>query len=130
MDDVLWRSFFDTCARILGMGSRNAWQSLSWCSWTTFDRLACDAGYWTCGFPDSSELGESWIADGGTWGQPFAYYQLAHIIVPARFYWERHCADGFQTGTKSQPIAELSRALLDAGVPHRLTEAVLEIKLY
>ena len=130
MNDILWREFFDACATLLGSGTREPRLSSSWCAWTTFDRLATDAGYWTCGLPAASDLREGFIADGGIWGQPFWFVQLAHVIVPARFYWENSLSSRFESGYKSQPIGQLSEHLSQRGVPHRLTELVLEIKLY
>ena len=130
MDDILWRKFFSACAAILGPGSHKADLSASWCSWTTFARLCDDAGYWTCGVPAESELMETFIADGGTWGQPFSYSQLAHIIIPAEFYWDVVKPGDFQSGYKKQHLALLSQELSAKGVPHRLTDRVLEIKLY
>ena len=63
--------------------------------------------------------------------QPFMYSDLAHFIIPARFYWERIEGPGeFQNGYKSQDIRALSRELEVLGVPHRVTERVLEVKLY
>ena len=63
---------------------------------------------------------------GGTWTQSFAYSDLAHLIIPARFYWETSSTEaGFQSGYKPQDIAKLLDEL-----SHRLSERVLEIKLY
>jgi len=130
MEDKLWKTFFSACAEILGPGSHKSNLSSSWCAWTTFDRLGDDAGYWTCGLPAESELRDSYIADGGTWGQPFSYAQLAHVIVPAEFYWEVVQPGDFRCGHKKQAIRDLSDRLSVRGVPHRLTEKILEIKLY
>jgi hypothetical protein len=99
-------------------------QSNTWCSWTTFRRLTeSDAGYWTAGLPNAEDIGESYIKDGGVWGQPFFYSEIAHLIVPGTFV-------DLDTGTvKSQDIERLSREL-KAGVPCNLTAGVLEIKLF
>jgi len=80
--------------------------------------------------PAESELRETHIADCGTWGQPFSYSQLAHIVVPAQFFWELGGKGDYSCGFKPQPIAELSRRLTELGIPHRLTEQLVEIKLY
>lgn len=130
MQDALWRSFFEACAAVLGPGCCKSELSSSCCSWTTFDRLEDDAGYWTCAVPLASELRDTYVVDGGTWGQPFSYSALAHVIVLGRCYWECVARESFESGYKTQPILELSEVLLRAGVPHRLTERLLEIKLY
>lgn len=70
-------------------------------------------------------------ADGGTWTQSFAYSDLAHLIIPARFYWETSTPEaGFQSGYKSQAVEKLSQELSRLEIPHRLSERILEIKLY
>ena len=130
MDSNLWRIFFEVSIDTLGEGSTLAALSPSWCSWTTFDRLKEDAGYWTSGLPNRADLRETYLADGGTWGQPFHYSSLAHIVIPRTFFWERVAPGSYENGEKSQAIGALSSALESAGVTHRLTELVLEIKLY
>jgi hypothetical protein len=130
MNNTLWYLFFKSCAELLGPGCHEPDLSESWCSWTTFDRLEDDAGYWTCAMPKESELNETYIADGGTWGQPFRYCEIAHVIVPAHFRWERVINQELTFGVKNQRIADLSRLLESREVPHRTTERVLEIKLY
>ncbi|MEN9491817.1 MAG: hypothetical protein RJA63_2266 [Pseudomonadota bacterium] len=62
--------------------------------------------------------------------QPFQYSDLAHLIIPAQFYWERVIDSEFQSGTKQQDIDQLSKELTQYGLPHRKTNLVLEIKLY
>jgi hypothetical protein len=77
------------------------------------------------------ELLERGVSDGGTWSQPFAYSDLAHLIIPAKFYWERFDENsGFQQGYKFQNIKQLSIALRGEDIEHRLTDLVLEVKLY
>ena len=87
--------------------------------------------YWKCGLPEADELLATSTADGGTWTQSFAYSDLAHLIIPARFYWETSTPEaGFQSGYKPQDIVKLSGELSRLEIPHRLSERVLEIKLY
>jgi len=130
MHDEQWRQFFTLCVQLLGRGDSTPERSKTWCAWTTFTRLSQDAGYWTSGLPNEPDIGFAGIGDGGVWGQPFPYRELAHLIVPAQFYWERVERDDFASGTKTQDLARLSAALGGVGVTHRLTDLVLEIKLY
>lgn len=102
----------------------------SWCGWTTFSRLGQDAGYWTDQLPLTTELGERSVADGGTWGQPFPYEDLAHIILPRHFTEEYAAPKIFSIWTHEQDIDGLSARLSREGIKHRLTEYVLEIKLF
>lgn len=67
--------------------------------------------------------------DRGPWGQPFSYQEIAHVVIPRAFYWET-AAGPFDSGRKTQDIQRLSRELTAAGIPHRLTDLVLEVKLY
>lgn len=130
MNDGQWRLLFETAGQLLGKGHRVANMSESWCAWTTFSRLAADAGYWTAGLPNADELGATYIADGGTWGQPFSYHELAHLIVPRTFEQE-FVEDGqYRCVKRQQDIKELSRRLTEHGIDHRKTDLVLEIKLF
>lgn len=130
MDNAKWRSFFLVCAEQLGPGHTDSGCSASWCSYTTFDRLTGDAGYWTMGLPAAAEV-ETWgIRDGGTWGQPFLFERLAHVIVPREFYWERGRGADWECGSRAQDLVALSAALGAANVEHRLTDLVLEIKVF
>jgi len=130
MTDADWRAFFTICARVLGSGSRAAPQSQSWCAWTTFESLQSQLTYWTAGLPSASELTESHTTDGGTWGQPFSYQDIAHIIIPKTFYWELQEGQAYEYGTRQQDIHALSVELQAAGLPHRKTDLVLEVKLF
>jgi len=123
-----WRAFFEACSSVLGDGAVVAAQSANWCSWTTFQRLHWDAGYWQTGLPRRQDIGETGI-EGGSWLKPVLYAELAHVIVPGRFYREPsgECPEGTYV---EQDIAALSRALAREPVDHRLTEYLLEIKLY
>ncbi|MFO1251873.1 MAG: hypothetical protein U1E77_12285 [Inhella sp.] len=73
---------------------------------------------------------ETYTQDGGTWMQPFSYSDIAHLLIPATFYWERFSDRNFEHGEKMQNIALLSERLNAEKLPHRLTDLVLEIKLY
>jgi len=105
--------------------------SESWCAWTTYRRIGEDFGYWTSGLPAIEDIGAIGIADGSVWGQPFSYSELVHVVIPRTFYWESRTAAGqFESGLRSQDIDELSSRLSAAGIEHRATALVLEIKLY
>ena len=131
MNDDQWRSLLTHARNQLGHGESISWASESWCAWTTFSSLEHHLTYWACGLPEVQELQEHGICDGGTWGQPFVYSDLAHLIIPAKFYWERFDENnGFQQGYKLQKIKQLSNALQGEGIEHRLTDLVLEVKLY
>jgi hypothetical protein len=129
MTDQEWHKFFTICASVLGPGNRIASKSPSWCSWTTFSKLSDDVFYWQCGLPPADELMPTYIQDGGTWGQPFRYQDIAHIVLPRTFHWET-TEGGYKSGEKTQDLDRLSQELTAAGIKHRLTELVLEIKLY
>jgi hypothetical protein len=131
MNDSSWRKLLLAARRVLGHGDSVAWASDSWCAWTTFSSLENGVGYWASGLPEEAELLEAWVADGGTWGQPFRYADLAHLVIPAKFYWEQYDeVKGFQCGHKRQGIARLSKTLEGLGISHRLTDLILEVKLY
>ncbi|MGZ3241486.1 MAG: hypothetical protein ACXWIN_04830 [Burkholderiaceae bacterium] len=130
MQDAEWRLFLRTARRLLGKGTPLSWGSDSWCAWTTFSSLESWLTYWHCGLPDVNELLETGTSDGGTWGQPFKYDDIAHFIIPATFYWEKVDGSEFHHGTKTQDIASLSAELTTLGIAHRKTDLVLEIKLY
>jgi hypothetical protein len=133
MTDQHWKMFFEACAKVLGSdGYRNPALSATWSAWTVFDRLSSDLHYWTCGLPALKDVGDTHIKDSGVWGQPFLYSSLAHMVIPRQFDWEAgDFKDGTHThGTKTQDLDSLSQVLSSMGVPHRLTDLVLEIKLY
>ena len=130
MDDRVWKQFFSVCASVLGSGEPNAHESASWCSWTTFHRLGEDARYWASGLPKVDEIGIAGIKDGGAWGQSFPYAHLAHIIIPKEFYWESPPGPNFTSGKRTQDLDRLSESLTLAGIAHRKTHVVVEIKLY
>ncbi|ABM93657.1 hypothetical protein Mpe_A0695 [Methylibium petroleiphilum PM1] len=130
MSDEQWRQFFLLCNRILGKGHAVAEFSESWCAWTTFERLSRDAGYWTAGLPGTEDVLSTCIGDSGVWGQPFPFQEIAHLIIPKQFYWERIEPGSFANGSKPQDLTRLAQALEGARLPHRVTESVLEVKLY
>jgi len=103
----------------------------SWCCWTTFGRLECDTVYWSGELPLASELGEASVADGGSWGQPFRYQEIAHVIIPRSFCEEPWSDDGRLTQWHhEQDIDGLSKVLNSEGVDHNLLQFCLELKLY
>ena len=130
MSDEQWHTFFRICTQTLGMGARDAWQSHSWCAWTTFSSLSDSVHYWAAGLPSEGDLSTVATKDGGPWNQPFLYQSLAHIVIPREFYWERGQQSTYENGSKKQDLEKLSQKLNAAGINHRLTELVLEIKLY
>lgn len=130
MSDDEWKTFFQLGASILADGPTVAKPCETWCAWTTFRRLTDDAGYWTGGFPKLPDIANTNIQDGGVWMQPFSYSELAHIIIPRRFRWESAPGPDYATGTHEQNVDALSEQLITGGILHRLTDLVLEIKLY
>jgi hypothetical protein len=131
MSDADWCTLLTTARRLLGLGQSMSWGSDSWCAWTTFSSLENWLTYWTCGLPEELEILDTGVADGSVWGQPFKYSDLAHLIIPATFYWERFdSVRGFENGYKHQNIVLLSKELRSLDVQHRLTDLVLEVKLY
>jgi hypothetical protein len=130
MDDPTWKLFLSTSRRMLGKGESLAWASESWCAWTTFASLEHELTYWACGLLDENDLLDSRTVDGSIWRQSFDYNDLAHFIIPSKFYWERVDDSGLQNGYKMQDIGSLSLELNLLNIPHRKTALVLEIKLY
>jgi len=86
--------------------------------------------YFNSGFPEEKDCGDRAIADGSVWRQSIAYSDLAHIVIPAVFYWETGTDAGFACGYKEQDLQALAASLEQYEIPHRLTEKVLELKLY
>jgi len=80
--------------------------------------------------PNEDDLLPGSTRDGGTWTQSFAYADLAHVVIPATFSWEKFEAGAFSRGYKTQDIQRLSQELNKLAIAHRCTERVLEIKLY
>jgi hypothetical protein len=130
MQDREWHTFFATAVRVLGAGEVVLADTPSWCAWTTFTRLAEDSGYWTRGLPRQDDIRSTHIADGGVWGQSFPFAELAHVIIPREFSWEAQAPVPWKRGTRQQDIATLSSELTRAGIVHRATSLVLEIKCY
>ena len=130
MNDAHWHTFFTTAAEVLGPGKRLAEHSQSWCSWTTFDRLSEDAGYWTRGLPALEDIFETYIGDNGVWSQPFHFSQLAHLIVPRKFMCDEPPGPNWTYRERVQNLEGLSARLQKAEIPHRLTELVLELKCF
>lgn len=129
MTDEQWKLILQTCRRFLGPGDWDPYLSQSWCAFTTFSSLIDGVHYFSCGFPAEDDCLSVRTKDGGLWRQSFEYSDLAHVIIPKTFYWERS-TDGFQSGYKEQEIDELSRKLVELQIPHRLTNLLLEVKLY
>jgi hypothetical protein len=130
MTDSAWLTFFRCSATALGQGHELPEHSDSWCAWTTFNSLRERLHYWTAGLPGVDDLTDIGTADRGPWRQPFLYQDIAHIVLPREFCWETLSGSEFRNGTKRQDLDSLSRALNQAGIGHRCTDIVLEIKLY
>jgi len=130
MEDANWRACLQACRRVLGKGAWDPSVSESWCAFTTFSSLRHGVHYWACGFPDETELLESETLDGGLWRQAFRYEDLAHLIVPATFYWETRLGGSFRSGYKNQDLASLTGQFEGLQLPYRATELIVEIKLY
>ncbi|HEX7712117.1 MAG TPA: hypothetical protein VF418_14385 [Sphingomonadaceae bacterium] len=135
-----WRAFLSIAGEHLRKCNRNRpseWSSAgsaparrTWCSWTTFDRLVRDAGYWTAELPDEGELGADGTADFGVWDQPFSYSSIAHVVIPREFLEEQSSSTGYFAWIPQQDIDGLSEKLKAAGIEHRASRYALEIKLY
>ena len=130
MNDILWRQFLIRCRQILGEGASDPFLSSSWCAYTTFSSLEHGVYYFNSGFPAEEDCGVSGTADGSIWRQSIAYADLAHIVIPAVFYWEKVGNGSFTSGYKKQDLGRLSAGLIQDGIQHRITEKLLEIKLY
>ncbi|WP_311269093.1 hypothetical protein [Sphingobium sp. WCS2017Hpa-17] len=127
-----WRTFFLLCADILGPGDIRLPRSKSFCAWTVFTRLEEDLHYWQSGLPHKKEIDEAWITDGGTWGQPFSFDQLAHVIIPRKWGCEHPDKNGNPEKwvVQTQEIDALSAALKTEGIDHRLTDLILEVRCF
>jgi hypothetical protein len=123
---------FPALYRLLGPGDALPQGSKSDCVFTCFNRLTVDVHYWACGLPRTEDVCDGWIGDGGVWGQPFRFKDLAHIVIPRTFDTEHYGEDGssFEYKEQHQNIAALSQALTAEEIDHRLTDLVLEIKYY
>jgi hypothetical protein len=129
MNNAEWRRTLENCVAVLGPGDWDPYRSVSWAAFTTFSALEHGVTYFNCGFPNAEDLLDTGTRDGGVWGQPFRYEDLAHLIVPRKFYWER-ILDGFENGYKSQNVDALSVELKKHKIDHTVSKWALEIKLY
>jgi hypothetical protein len=130
MNNETWKNFLRICRQVLGKGAWDAYQSESWCAYTTFSSLEHGVHYWSCGFPDESDFCDTHTADGSLWRQPLQYQDLAHVIIPKSFYWEIITDKNFESGYKTQDLEMLSCELDKANISYRKTNLILEIKLY
>ncbi len=130
MNNLEWQLCLQVCRRVLGKGDWDPFLSESWCAYTTFSSLKNGIHYWACGFPGEEEYGESATVDGGLWRQTFKYCDLAHLIIPERYSWERFHDGKFEQGIKHQNLDLLSSELTKLNITHRRTALVVEIKLY
>lgn len=130
MTNIEWKNFFILCNEILGIGDINPVLSNNWCAWTTFSRLSNDSGYWTSGLPTLSYIDETHIKDNSSWKQPFLYQDIAHIIIPKEFFWEKISSNTYENGVKLQNIDLLSKVLDKANLYHNCSSYALDIKLF
>lgn len=130
MTEKQWYDFFITCSKVLGKGNYLPEKSQTWCSWTTFGRLSQDAGYWTCGLPNIEDIDTYFIKDNGVWMQPFRFSDMAHLIIPKEFFWEKDAPNAYSNGTKKQDISKLVIKLDELDIPYLLSDYCLEIKLF
>jgi hypothetical protein len=121
---------FTEACRLFGRGEYRERFSETWCSWTTFARLQSDAGYWTSGLPNAPEVLDTYIRDGGTWGQPFLYAHIAHLIIPRQFFWDHAEPGHYESGYKYQDVEALAASLSGSGIPFRISPYAFEVKLY
>lgn len=129
MTNEEWKLTLLTCSDFLGWGDSDPYLSNSWAAVTTFSSLEHGVTYFNCGFPRVEDYLDTGTRDGGVWRQVFRYDDLAHLIVPRKFYWER-TLHGFESGFKSQDIDGLSAQLRQLKISHFVNKWVLEIKLY
>lgn len=104
MQDEQWKRLLELARAVLGKGASASWASDSWCGWTTFSSLEHQLTYWARGVPDAEDLLADRTVDGGLWPQSFYYHDLAHIIFPASFYWERVVAVRFNQATRRKTL--------------------------
>ncbi|MES2932623.1 MAG: hypothetical protein V4805_03945 [Pseudomonadota bacterium] len=131
MSDDEWKAFFQVCASVLGKGAHQARYSDSWCGWTTFDKLSDCIYYWNSSMPNPEDLQSTNVSDfRSAGGQPFLYQSIAHIVIPKEFGWESQDGGDYVYSIKTQDIDQVSKALFKAGIQHRKTALILEIKLY
>ncbi|GHA22364.1 hypothetical protein GCM10008090_35150 [Arenicella chitinivorans] len=128
MSDEEWKVFFKIANETLGKGSYSSLHSNSWCSWTTYQRLSRDSGYYTSGIPSPEELENDRLNDGGTWGQPFPYAEIAHLIIPKQFVQEGVENSKAVWRRKTQDIDLLAKRLSSNKIPFLLSEWALEIR--
>lgn len=92
-----------------------------WMSWTTYQRLMDDAGYWTGRFPTSLQERRFHVEGAAPEGH-FFYGELAHVLVPRRF-----CRG---MDTHEQDIESLSHVLELKGIRHELGALALQIRSF
>jgi hypothetical protein len=125
-----WRKFFVVTIQHLDLSPGPAPGPRSWCSWTTFDRLAVDAGYWTAPVLTEDALGSEGTKDFGHWRQPFPYSSLAHFILPRTFHWEKNDSREYIFTNHDQDIVGLAEKLQCNNIDCHLSGIALEIKLF
>lgn len=140
MTSEQWRTFFTLASRHILATRKSELDECSapsktfgresYCAWTVFDRLGCDTIYWTAGLPNEHDLQEQGLRDGGEWGQPFQYDEIAHLIIPAEYTEDFHVDQKWIMWRHRQDIHGLSKLLDEASIPHMLHATFLELKLY
>lgn len=136
-----WRTFFTIASRhirgTLKSSEVTEWSEparvdfdISYCAWTVHDRLGYDTMYWTSPLPEERDLKDDYLRDGGKWGEPILYRDIAHVIIPSVFTEEYHIGRKFVMWSHTQEIYGLSKLLEEASIPHELHDKFLELKLY
>lgn len=110
-------------------------------TYATFDSLLCDAIYFRGELPLERELSTRGVDDfswGG--GGPVPYETIAHVLIPRFFTQEiltrvpakdgKEAGDSWNQWKHEQDIEGLSQLLDQAGIEHRLTPQVLELKRF
>ena len=77
-----------------------------------------------------TELAAANTLDGGTWGQPFLYKEIAHLIIPRRFQWVSSVSSQFVQTEHRQDVDAISAKLEELSIPHELSGYALQVRLF
>lgn len=131
LSDAQWNAVLTLAATLFKVAPRTSprpAESGSWCSFTTFDRMQSDWGYWQMPLPTLPEIYDSYAGHGPHWSQYFYYRQIAHFIVPRQMTQEMYRPT--RAISLVQDVDTLSHALSQQAIPHRITPHGLEICCY
>lgn len=80
--------------------------------------------------PRKGEYGDTGVFDGGnTWGQPFEFTSIAHLMIPSKFEFSDIYKGEFVYKETEQNILELSRRLQEEQINHFISCWALELRL-